>query len=670
MFSLDLISKCVKRHMNTNFKTNLVAMLALATTALGSDTCLGMQSYASADRAIGTGIVQPAPDDGGYHQRRDLPPIVSPSQVSPSQSSAELPPIVSTPSVPSATNLSSAKFQRKKMVLLSPIESSKPTTEAPSIDPTMAPPAIIQASNAFDDTGDNSRVAQAAQWGPNGYVRTATSSAGVPLYPVTTAPAPPTVSNEPNAPARGVPPIISADSQLVSPNGTLAPVSSVAALPAQPAAPPVPVAPPNPTMLDPSYAPAPSNYSQGSGSTAFAQGSGSTAFAQGSSSTAFAQGSGTTVLAPPVESPTTFSPGYLSGAPIEAPVISSPPLTSGVPVSSTCGQCSGIGCSDCGVAVAPGGAVTSNCSSCGNNGCYNADQVLSRAGTSGLVPAARRYLLADALFYTRTNGDEIINSNFGALDGFDFGGGLRLTYGAKSDSLRGREITYQGISPAEESETRTNAAGLISSPLFSTGGLPASATSAFQNVTEQTESQSAEFHSLEFNRVTYGWDVIKSFAGFRYIYLDDDYQTNTLNTFGDTGEFQLRTFNHLLGVHIGGELFYDVGRRLSYSLASKAGVFVNFSQVGTQLTSNGTDFIDVDDNNATFSTLLEFSLFGHYQLAQTARFRLGYNVLFLGEVATAQDNFNPLVTPISATQANDGDDIVFHGLNFGLEIFR
>ena len=168
MFSLDLISKCVKRHMNTNFKTNLVAMLALATTALGSDTCLGMQSYASADRAIGTGIVQPAPDDGGYHQRRDLPPIVSPSQVSPSQSSAELPPIVSAPSVPSATNLSSAKFQRKKMVLLSPIESSKPTTEAPSIAPTMAPPAIIQASNAFDDTGDNSRVAQAAQWGPNG----------------------------------------------------------------------------------------------------------------------------------------------------------------------------------------------------------------------------------------------------------------------------------------------------------------------------------------------------------------------------------------------------------------------------------------------------------------------------------------------------------------------
>ena len=212
--------------------------------------------------------------------------------------------------------------------------------------------------------------------------------------------------------------------------------------------------------------------------------------------------------------------------------------------------------------------------------------------------------------------------------------------------------------------------GLINTAITPGGGFLPAVTSAFQNVTDQTESQTAEFHSLEFNQVTYGWDVIKSFAGFRFIYLEDDYQTNTTNIFGETGEFRLAAINNLFGVHIGGEIFYDVGTRLSYSFASKAGVFVNFSQVDTQLTNNAVDFIDADDDNATFSTSLEFSALAHYQLSQTARFRLGYNVLFVGEVATAQDNFNPLVTPISATQANDGDDIVFHGLNFGLEIFR
>ena len=666
MFSPDLFSKCVKRHMNINFKTNLVAMLALASaTALGSDSCLGMQDSANFNMAVGTGIVKPresshagafgavapAPDTGHYYRANNPPPIVSAPQ--------------EVQQRPLATSLSSPNFQRNKSVMLSPIESKKPMIATPAIDSNMAPPTIIKASNAFGHDADGSKVAQAAQWGPDGYVRTATSSAGVPLYPRSAPPAPPKIRNQPpKAAYHGVPPIISADSLLVSPNNSIAPVSSVAALPPNPA--PAATTPAKASTIDPSYDPAPSTYSQGSGSTSFAQGSGSTSFAQGSGSTSFAQGSGSTTGF----APTAASPQYFSGTPVEAPVISGPPATSGVPAPSVCGDCAGGGCSGCGVAVAPGGAVTSNCQSCGNNGCYNAGQIASRAGISGLVPAARRYLIADALFYTRTDGDDIVNSNFGTLDGFDFEGGLRLTFGAKSDSLRGREVTYKGIAPVEEFETRTSAGGFISLPIFSTGGLPAAATSAFQNVTNQTESQSAEFHSLEFNRVTYGWDVIKSFSGFRYIYAADDYQTITQNALGETGDFQLQTFNNLFGVQIGGEIFYDVGRRLSYSFESKAGLFANFSQVDTRLTNNGIEFINADDDNATFSTLLEFSALGHYQLSETARFRLGYNVLFLGEVATSQRNFDPVLTPTSASSGDDGDDVVFHGLNFGLEIFR
>ena len=681
--------------MNINFKTNLVAMLALASaTALGANTSWGMQNSANADSAIGTGIVRPvenshsgafgavvpAPDTGSYHRRNKLPPIVSPSQAS-----AKLPPIVTakraTPIKPIAAK-PAPKFQPKKLVMLSPIETSKPKNKAPGIDPTMAPPAIIKASNAFGKTADNSKVAQAAQWGPGGYVRTATSSAGVPLYSRSAAsipPAPPTVSNQPaKASSSSLPPIISADSQLVSPGSSSAPVPSVLPVTFTPAT--KPTTPPA-TTLDPSYTPAPTSYSQGSGSTAgFAQGSGSTAgfpqgpgFTQGSgSTTGFPQGPVVTqgpVFTEGPGSTTGFAQGsgstqFLSGPPVEGPVISGPIQ------AAPCTDCSGGGCSNCGIASAAGGVVTSNCQACGNNGCHNPGSVLSRAGTSGLVPASRRYLLADGLLFTRTDGDSIINSNFGSLDGFDFSGGLRLTYGAKSDSLRGREITYEGIAPIEEFETRESAGGLITTGLFAGGGLPAGAATAFQNVTEQTEFQTAEFHSLEFNRVTYGWDVIKSFAGVRFLYLEDDYQTNTTNLFGETGEFRLQSINNLFGVHVGGEIFYDIGRRLSYSFASKAGVFVNFSQVDTLLSNGGIDFIDDDDDNATFSTSLEFSALAHYQLSQTARFRIGYNVLFVGEVATAQDNFNPILTPTSASSTDDGDDIVFHGLNVGFEIFR
>ena len=317
MFSPDLISKCVKRHMNINFKKNLVAMLAVASaTAFAPDTCLGMQNSANSSMAVGTGIVKPvassyagafgsvvpAPDTGSYYRDSSLPPIVSSAQSSP-----ELPPIVTAPQVvqakPLAANLSSPKFQRKNSVMLAPIEPSKPKIEVSTIDPNMAPPTIIKASNAFAHDSDESKVAQAAQWGPGGYVRTATSSAGVPLYPRSAAPVPPQVNNQPpRAASQRVPPIISADSMLVSPNSSVVPVSSVASLPANPtsATTPATTTAVTTSTLDPSYEPAPTSYSQGSGSTSFAQGSGSTSFAQGSGSTSgFAA--------------TTASPQYLSG---------------------------------------------------------------------------------------------------------------------------------------------------------------------------------------------------------------------------------------------------------------------------------------------------------------------------------------------------------------------
>ncbi len=618
--------------MNINFKTNLVALLAIVSgTAFGS-TCYGVQRTASEEMPVGTGVVLPvershagafgavvpATDSSAYYRPQNLPPIVSSSEATNS-----VPPIV-TPNrtlreeVNLAQKLPAPKYRPQKSSMLAPIAAEEPVVaEVASIDPNMAPPTIIQASNAVSDASDKSKVTKAAQWGPGGYVSNATSSAGVQLYPGESA------GSVLSSRSASAPPIISASSKLVSPS--MPPVTTP------------------PQAVDPSYDP---NFGQPQSG---------------------------------------YSPQYLSVPPTEGPVISSPVCNScgggctdgcGSPVTSMiapaipdCGACAGGGCSDCGVATAVGGAVTSNCNSCGNNGCYNASSVASRAGTSGLVSASRRYLFAEGLYFTRRDGT-ISNSNFGSLNNFDWNGGLRVTYGAKNDSLRGRELTYMGLLPIEESVTRTDSGGRISARFGGFDGFTGAETSAFRNAVEQSELKETELHTLEYNAVTYGWDVIKSFAGLRYIYVDDLYQINSVNTLGEIGNFEMSTVNNLIGPHIGGEIFYDVGYRLSYSLMTKAGAYINFNKIDTRLTNDGSNFINGEDTNVGFSTSLEASILAHYQLSQTARLRVGYNVLWLGEVASVADNFNPLLSPTAASQTNDSDDMLFHGLSFGLEVFR
>ena len=78
----------------------------------------------------------------------------------------------------------------------------------------------------------------------------------------------------------------------------------------------------------------------------------------------------------------------------------------------------------------------------------------------------------------------------------------------------------------------------------------------------------------------------------------------------------------------------------------------------------------MEDENGTVSGSIELNLIGHYQLSQQARFRFGYNALWLGEVASVSDNFSPVISPTTGSDAGDSDAMFFHGVSLGLEIFR
>jgi hypothetical protein len=342
-----------------------------------------------------------------------------------------------------------------------------------------------------------------------------------------------------------------------------------------------------------------------------------------------------------------------------------PAITSTV---EECLSCSDSGCLECSVMMSTQSDYA-GCQSCDTGGCFDSSAVATRFGNSGSVPSARKYFIFDAIYLDRHDGTISI-SNFGSLNDFEndlFG--ARVTIGRRQDAANGKELSYFGSSNLSESAFHIDASGRISAGFPSTGAF-ANETTAFRNAVEQTQSKSTMFQSLEYNRNDWGWDVVRTFVGLRYIYVQDEYQISSQNLAGETGDFELSTQNNLLGGHLGYELFYDIGNRISWSTVGKFGIYANPNRVKTKLNNAGAQFLDLKDTNTALSGSIELGLNGHLKLGQRSRLRFGYNAFWLGEVASTADNIPVTINPTTGSNTSDSDDMFFHGLSVGLESFR
>ena len=323
-------------------------------------------------------------------------------------------------------------------------------------------------------------------------------------------------------------------------------------------------------------------------------------------------------------------------------------------------------CDTCGDSLVDG-----SCSTCGPGAGHSDGPVIRDYGTFGSVSAANRYLYADALIMTRDDGD-IANSNFGTLNDFDFEAGLRVTYGTRDDSIFGQEISFFALPGVEEEISRTDGPGRLS-----VNTVPSSfagpAPPAFFNATEQTQTKESDLYSLELNRVNWGWDLIKTFAGVKFVKFDDSYNVTSsgITPLGDptSGDFTLDASNTLLGAQIGGELFYDVGYRWSASGFGKFGLFANFNDFDTNFNVDDVNFSSENDD-VTLSTVIELGVLAHYQIRTNLRFRAGYNAFFISNVASVSDNIGQSAGLFTGAETTDSDDVFFHGFNFGLEFYR
>lgn len=329
-----------------------------------------------------------------------------------------------------------------------------------------------------------------------------------------------------------------------------------------------------------------------------------------------------------------------------------------------CNSCGDAGCSSCG-----GGAV-SGCSSCGPGGCFDPTDVDKRFAACGFISHARRYAILDALYMTRSNG-EVRGINLSPINDFDYGWGARVTSGRRTDAANGREWSYFGTFDIEEGGLVADGLGRINRTFIPDGTFftPAS-LSAFSNVTAASEQLATDLHSFEYNRVRWGWDVVKVLFGARYVYLEDDYDLRTATLFGETGQLSVDATNHMIGPQIGLEMFYDVGFRWSLSGFGKFGLMLNAYDADVSASANGFGLTNSGTSEADLSYLLDLGITAHYQINCNSRLRVGYNVLYLGDVTTAEEAFPRVLSPFSSSSLDANDDALFTGVSVGLEFYR
>ena len=323
-----------------------------------------------------------------------------------------------------------------------------------------------------------------------------------------------------------------------------------------------------------------------------------------------------------------------------------------------CQHCGGAGCSHCGLGGwnSLGNRSMLNLSGNCDNGCF------------GLLPCAQNYFIADVLYWTR-NGGNVVGTDFGGVYDYDWNFGTQITMGTRVDPLYGHELTYFGLFDLDAGHTDLSPAGDIDARFTPGGGLTFADTSAFFDAVETTQTANSSLSSFQVNRVRLGWDVVQSHLGLRYIRFDEDYLLQSRNLSGDTGTLSLDARNNLIGPEVGIKLFYDVGRRISFSTHWKLGGYLNAYRTSTFLQNNGVTRVNNSDSGTGFAASFDLGANAHIHLTQRLRLRGGYGILWLWDVASVTGNFPSSLTPASGTSTNDSENAIFHGTNVGFEYY-
>jgi len=251
-----------------------------------------------------------------------------------------------------------------------------------------------------------------------------------------------------------------------------------------------------------------------------------------------------------------------------------------------------------------------------------------------------------------------LSNNF-SLGDFGYQEGVRLSVVRHLDCLDGWEGAFIGGLEWEKSG-QLNGAGLTSRLSSTTVNL-----SEFSNATFQSQSYRSRLNGGEINRRWYGWDVISTLVGVRYLSINEDFIFNSTGA-GGAGFMSVGTDNNMAGPQIGVDLIFPIGK-FSTRTTIKGSLMGNRSETNVQLINAGTVEVANSSDTLKVASLLEMGYYLSYQATRRVRFYGGYEFLWLNGFATATSQVANPITSQTGSAVSTNNDVFFHGVSAGME---
>ena len=258
---------------------------------------------------------------------------------------------------------------------------------------------------------------------------------------------------------------------------------------------------------------------------------------------------------------------------------------------------------------------------------------------------------------------------------FPFGGGTRLFYGAVGCDCRGWEIGYFGLYNQVADATMTEAAA--GSKLYLPGALgpqldPSGADSAtftYRSTINNVEAN-VFHHFLRWNPYRQAWLEVDWLTGFRYVNVDEYANLGLICCGGTEAPFyRVATRNNMFGAQVGGRARWN-WERWAIECWGKAAILGNAQQQIQSPVISATGDLLRDGRSSSGvvpGMVADINVSTIYRLTEVWGIRAGYNMIWLGGVALAPNQFDFGDAAAAGTLRQPNDSIFLMGANLGLE---
>jgi hypothetical protein len=269
----------------------------------------------------------------------------------------------------------------------------------------------------------------------------------------------------------------------------------------------------------------------------------------------------------------------------------------------------------------------------------------------------------EALMYNREGDSNASLSTGFRLNDFDYEEGGRVTIGRKYDCAMGWEVVYTGHFEWENFGV-VNGAGTLNTSLQPGGAVN---LSAFQGANQHAQVFRSRYQSVEAVEKWWGWDVITTSAGIRYIGVDEDYAFRSVDANNDIGLFTISVDNHLIGPQLGIDLLYPIDR-VSFDGTLKGGLFANIADSDTILSNAGVIQFANSAEDVEFAAMIEWGTYIRFALTPRINLRAGYEILWIYGLGIAVDQIRNPIHTLTGRSLDGTGDTLYHGGTVGVEI--